>query len=600
MSEISVDRIMRNIYGTSATGSVGNMTGGFSIPKISFKSYAEMRPLPNIRYLDAEPIQHDGELDLELPYGSMTGGKRKQASKKKQQKKAPKRRAASESKENVIIYASPEYMTHTDLNTFIDKFFMNYRVSRSPNSAIYLVPPTKELHDMINKRGNYPEGSVEMQNAVRSNNKLEYDRYLFVTFGNNSKSDTYRIDPELTSPSAYPNSSFGTIRRTNLRGEVFYFTCGSNMKVKIHTTPKNVNDGTEIKFVGRFNNGGYVFQGALPGESIEKIAPKKENKKKHRNINKMMFGEMPSSSVSTSMTGGAVNTSLKVLEKYDHLYNGDHELASEHFLRCAAKANKLDNKYRNNGDMLYSAIYFALSEPAAVDENQLCEESDENMFDSFKPVVRGEAFRKKVKNAVEQLNRIYKRNERKGSLNDYIKTYKKIYQSEDVAKMTADIMVGYIRNNDTFIDSSLINNLHATFSGSNEGTRPFAQLIKNAVNSCPLPSAFGAEFMPIVTKMNSFESDMKAKKGMYETEGERKLEPEGEENKNIPAEMFAAKQKDNNNVDIELVMQDDLTGVEQNETLGSDDSDNDFGQDAMKEIEINDELNEQDDIANFF
>ena len=595
MSEISVDRIMRNIYGTSATGSVGNMTGGFSIPKISFKSYAEMRPLPNIKYLDTEKQGLDEDEGMELPYGSMTGGKRKQASKKKPQRR-PKRRAAGESKENVIIYASPEYMTHTDLNTFIDKFFMNYRVSRSPNSAIYLVPPTKELHDMVNKRGNHPEGSIEMQNAVRSNNKLDYDRYLFVTFGNNSKSDTYRIDPELTSQSAYPNSSFGTVRRTNLRGEVFYFTCGSNMKVKIHTTPKNASDGTEIKFVGRFSNGGYVFQGALPGEAVEKIAPKKENKKKHRNVNKMMFGEMPSSSVSTTMAGGAINTSLKALEKYDHLYNGDHELAAEHFLRCAAKANKLDNKYRNNGDMLYSAIYFALSEPTAIKEEQIGNESTDNIFQSFKPVVRGEAFRKKVNSAIEQLNRIYKRNERKGALNDYIKTYKKIYQSEDVAKMTADIMVGHIRNNDTFIESSLINGLHATFSGSNKGTRPFAQLIKNAVNSCPLPSAFGAEFMPIVTKMNSFESDMKAKKRMYETEGEGKPEPEGEEQKNVAAEMFSAKPKNNSNVDIELVMQTDLSDtIEQNEVSSSDDDDDPA---ALKEIEIDDE--HEDDIANFF
>lgn len=568
MSDISVERIMRNIYGTAATGQITNMSGG-AVPKIAFKSYAEMRPLPNVRFIDEDSKPEEPIASVSM----MGGGKgRKRGNKRASNKRA---RGVKDSGENITIYASPEYMTHnSDLHTFIDKFFMYYRISRSPNSAIYLIPPTKVLQEMVAQRGKYPEGSIEMQNAVRTNDKIGYERYLFVTFGNNSKSDQYRIDPELTSQNAYPNSSFGTIRRTNIKGEVYYFSCDGNMKVKIHTTPTNAADGCDVKFVGRFNNGGYVFQGALPGEAIEKIAPKKENKKKHHNVNKMKFGEMPYRS--NTMTGGAVNTSLRALEKYDEIYNHDHELAAEHFLRCAAKKGKLVDKYRNNGDMLYSAIYFAVSEPGAVGVDDVCNEDCGNIYKSFKPTIRGEDFRRKVNGAMTQLNNIYKRSARVGREHEFIGAYKKLYSGGDISKMTADIMTSHLRNNDTPVDAKMISSLFDAFQEPGKATRTMAALVKNAFNSAPLPSAFGAEFMPIITKMKSFESDMKANK-KYKG-GEDPKEEDGEDSKNLVSEIFESKPAETQ--DVELVMQADLTDDSEHEQLIADTLEFDSGNDS--------------------
>lgn len=530
MSDISVDRIMRNIYGSSATGQITNLSGGnIDIPKFKSEKYrVSERPLPRVQYIDIN----------NSPVNNMFGGGRKPS---KKQRRNNRLRAES-SKEKIIIYASPEYIPdNSDLHTFIDKFFLYYRISRSPNSAIYIIPPTSELKEMVKKRGNYPEGSIEMQNAVRKNDNIGYERCLFITFGNNTKSDTYRIDPELTSQNAYPNSSFGMIRRTNIKGEVFYITCDDKKNVKIHTTPKNVKDGNELKFVGRFNNGGYVFQGKLPPSSVEKIGPKKQTYNKVcRKVNKMKFGEMMY--YNDSMTGGSNNTTLDLLEKYDEMYKGDHDIAAEHFLRCAAKAGKLSDKYRNNGDLLFSSIYFALSEPTALNECDFCkEDTGNNLFSSFKPVVRGSNFKNKVNDAIHSLNKIYKRSERNGTYNDFVESYKRLYSSNDVCKTTADIMTGYIRNNDSNIESKMINDLYNTFNNSSKASYNTASLIKHAFNSNPLPSAFGMEYYPIITNMKSFESDIKENKYNIEADENDK---NAAEDKNLVNEIFTAQPKD--------------------------------------------------------
>lgn len=540
MDSVSVERIMKNIYGTTATGQI-NMTGGNIIPNLSLNhNSAEQRPQPHVKYLDIN-TQNDGQISSSL----MTGGKRKG-------KKTRTHRAGDKSKD-VIIYASPEYIQdNSDLRTFIDKFFLYYRMSRSPNSAIYLIPPKNVLDEMIKKRGNFEEGSIEMQKAVRNNDKLEYDRYIFVTYGNNSKSDSYRIDNELTSQKAYPNSSFGTIRRTNIRGEVYYFTCDDSMKVKIHTNPKNASSGSTVKFVARFNNGGYIFQGDLPGASEEKIGPKAAKaQRKAFNINKLKFGEMPMNS--SVMTGGSANSSLKMLERYDELYNNDHELAAEHFLRCASKAGKLSDKYRNNGDLLYSAIYFALSEPTAINNNHFGKEDTGNIYNKFKPVIRGGAFKSKVNNVVNNINNIYKKAEHTGNYKAFIESYKRIYSSNDISKMTADIASSYIRNNDTPIESETINEIFSSFENTNNSNSQMNSLIKNSFNSSPLPSAFGSEYSPVLTKMNSFETDMKngksyaadSKEPQYDGKEEQTTN-EVNEDKNFVGEMFEAKQKNKN------------------------------------------------------
>ena len=588
MTDITVDRIMRNIYGTSATGQITNLSGGNMIPTLLPKNcMIEERPLPRVQYIDVKDMNNNLSLNM---FGGGKKTKRTKSRKNKASSSQPKN-------DNIIIYASPEYIPdNSDLHTFIDKFFLYYRVSRSPNSSIYIIPPTNELKDMVKKRGDFPEGSLEMQNAVRKNENIGYERYIFVTFGNNSKSNNYRIDPGLTTPSAYPNSAFEMVRRTNLKGEVFYISCNSDKKVKIHTSPKNSNDGNELKFVGRFNNGGYVFQGKIPSTPIEKIAPKKQSYKR-KTINKFKFGEMPYTR--TVMTGGANNSSLKLLEKYDNVYNGDHDMAAEHFLRCAAKAGKLSDKYRNNGDLLYSSLYFALSEPTAVSEENFGQEDDRDLFSDYKPRQRGSEFKHKVDDALNTLNNIYKKAEKTCSYNNFVESYKHLYSSNDICKSTADIMTGHIRNNDGLMDAKLIDNIYNSFNDTNNVSSSMAALIKHAYNNNPLPSAFGSEYYPI-TSMNSFESDMKKNKYKGKKD-DNSNQDESFETKDLANEIFSSKPKVKEAEKIIVKDPENIVEDENSETLDNELDMVDDSDDALNEQEIDMNSGSDDDnLANFY
>lgn len=525
MSAVSVERIMKNIYGATATGRIDNMSGGDNIPNLAPSQMGIQRPQPKVIYLDDENGNNINPM-------SMTGGsrKRKVSNKRKKSKACGNTKKTKGGKtEDVIIYASPEYINNDDLQKYISKFFMFYRVSHSPNSSIYIVPPTSELNNMISKRGNYKEGSIEMQKFVRDSDKIGYERYIFCTFGNNKTSDKYRIDPQLTSQSAYPNEAFGTIRRTNLRGEVYYMTCNNiKDKVKIHTEADKPKDGTDLTFIGRFNNGGYVFQGSLPGAPKETIAPK-INKKKSNKVDKMKFGDsFGFNYFGNSMAGGAACSSLETLSAYDDLYNGDHDMAAEHFLRAAAKTGKLSEKYRNNGDLLYSAIYFALSEPSALNKNHIGKEEKGNIYKNFKPINRGSSFKQNVQSIINKMNNIYKSSVKNNSTKSFINAYKNLYKSNDINKMTADIMTGYYRNNDNKISSSLINDIKDSFEDYKTENNGVVSLIKNAFNNNPLPSAFGSEYMPLLSNYESFEKSMK-NKDQYE------------DNNDYAAEIYAAK-----------------------------------------------------------
>ena len=382
---ISTEQILKNIYGVTATGTVSNMSGGninkkyINIDNIQRAVLRDDVVSNNIRikYLDEKPATN-----------IMTGGRRRT-------RKTRKLKAGSKAKD-IVIYASPEYVeTSSDLRLFMDKFFLYYRFSRSPNSAIYIIPPSAELSKMINKRAkDKPEGSMELQKDVRSNKNIGLEKYLFVTFGDNSKSDKYRIDPNLNSKEAYPNSPFETIRRTNLNGDVFYISYKDDKSVVIHTKPDNINskDSETLNFVARFNNGGYIFQGSIPDHSEEHIGPKQIKKSKLYKFafDEMEFGDIPVNDYnarSTAITGGASNNSLKTFELYDRLYNYDHDVAAEHFLRCAAKKDKLPKNIINNADFLYSAIYYALSKPNAVNANDINKEisltRDKETLDAF-------------------------------------------------------------------------------------------------------------------------------------------------------------------------------------------------------------------------
>lgn len=524
---ISTEQILKNIYGVTATGTVSNMSGGninkkyINIDNIQRAVLRDDVVNNNIRikYLDEKPATN-----------IMTGGGRRT-------RKTRKLKAGSKAKD-IIIYASPEYVeTSSDLRLFMDKFFLYYRFSRSPNSAIYIIPPSAELSKMINKRSkDKPEGSMELQKDVRSNKNIGLEKYLFVTFGDNSKSDKYRIDPNLNSKEAYPNSTFETIRRTNLNGDVFYISYKDDKSVVIHTKPDNINskDSETLNFVARFNNGGYIFQGSIPDHSEEHIGPKQIKKSKLYKFafDEMEFGDIPINDYnarSTAITGGASNNSLKAFELYDRLYNYDHDVAAEHFLRCAAKKDKLPKNIINNADFLYSAIYYALSKPNAVNANDINKEISSKefmkLYKDFKPMRTTISECNKKKMAVtSDINNAYhsyvigKYNNIRNnqfSTNAFIKHFKNWYRkTNDWNIPIADIMTGYIRNNDKpdiqHVSEELYNAINDT--DNSNISYGICSVINNSIKNSFAPSLIGKYYPPVfasVMDVDNFERAVK-------------------------------------------------------------------------------------------
>lgn len=520
---VSTQNILKNIYGVQATGTLANMSGGNAsdyhfimrggaVSMERANGYVpNVRPEPNIKYLDGND-QHPQNLNGGF---MLIGGAAKKKTTKIIKKKTIKRKATGN--KNDILYESPDYIDNPNLQEFINKFFLHYRVTRSPNGAIYIVPPQSTLKDMVSKRGAAPEGSAELSEAVRANaDKIGYERYLFVTYGNNSNKDKYRIVDESTGKEPYPASSFGTIRRTNIKGEVFYITCDDKLDVKIHTKPDNFSSGLKLDYIGRFRNGGYIFQGAIPDKAVEVIPPKKSNARAYAklcskllntDINNMEFGEMFSVSPKNRMIGGASGGSLELLNLYTKYYKNDYDLAAEHYLKAVDKKHKLSSKYSQNGDLLYTALYHALSEPSEVSINDFGYESS-RIMDDFKADIKGSKFLNSVKNVGVKLSKIYKQCRTSNDYSKFITSYKNLYAENDLPKIKADVMTSFLRNSggeSVITANKLIDDIFTT-------PKPSAAqcaIIKNAFNIAPLPSAFGTENPPLFSNDdNSFESIM--------------------------------------------------------------------------------------------
>ena len=524
---ISTEQILKNIYGVTATGTMSNMQGG----NISNKHFMGINGVQRtllrdnvvkenlrIKYLD------------EIPNKNIYGGAVK--------RRKPKRKTHATKAKQITIYASPEYVdTSNDLKVFMDKFFLYYRFSRSPNSAIYVIPPSAELSTMISKRGkDKQEGSIELQREVRNNKGIGLEKYLFVTFGDNSKTDKYRIDPNLTDNGAYPNGSFETVRRTNLNGDVFYFSYKDDKTVIVHTKPDNVNgkDSEVLKFVARFNNGGYIFQGHVPDHSEEHIGPKPTKKSKiyKFGFDDLEFGELPKTGFTQSsyvVTGGASNSALKVLELYDELYDRDHDVAAEHFLRCVAKKEKLSNIVTNNADFLFSAVYCALSKPNAVNVNDINKEISAkefvNLYKDFKPMKttindcnnKRRAVATDITNAynnyvIGKHNDIYNK---QFSTNAFVKHFKNWYRkTSDWNIPVADIMTGYIRNNDNPDIQRVGEQIYNAINDTDNINISYGvcSIINNSIKNSFAPSLIGKYFPPVfgsVMDVDTFEKSIK-------------------------------------------------------------------------------------------
>ena len=533
MNTVSADRILENIYGMSATGTIrDNFVGGnlqkdhyVQLYKTNYKSRENIiASMNNIKYVGATT-------------NNISGGVRKKSVRKSKQ--STKRRATAP--KDIVIYASPEYVKDQSLQLFMDKFFLYYRMSRSPNSAIYIIPSDATLKSMISKRGDGKDGSIELQRSVRQNSEIQWERYFFITFGNNSKTDRYRIDPALTDPGAYPNKEFDEIRRTNLLGEVFYISYKDKDSVYINNKPGQ-HSGTTLKFVARFNNGGYIFKGDVPKDAIEKIGTKSTTKKLAkrypRKFNELSFGDIP-------FVGGRAQNSLDVLQRYDELYNHDHDLAAEHFMRCFANKNT-DSKYFGNSDMLFNAIYAAVSNPTAVNMVDIGQEVDKQCFDkmfaNYKLV--SNVSHDQIKSLSQKINKLYNnvvinKSETKQFVNAVNNIYKNI---QDKQIPVVDIMTGYVRQHNQINFNDIYDDIYETLTTDNNNCQA-CSLINNAMTANMLPSLVGRSCLPIFCSFDGgcFENDMTA--GKYNAHDDEPVDKQ--DDRNIVQEIFQACPKNN-------------------------------------------------------
>ena len=521
-NKITTDRILENIYGVTASGTLtNNFTGGKLHYVQQYQSNFRNRQdiinnMNNIKYIGQNVVQKQ-----------ITGGVKR--------RKNIRRKANEKSKDNVVIYASPEYVKDSSLQIFMDKFFLYYRMSRSPNSAIYIIPSDTTLKSMISKRGDGKEGSIELQSSVRQNKEIQWEKYFFITFGDNSKSDRYRIDPGLTDISAYPNKSFDEVRRTNLLGEVFYISYKDKDTVYINSKP-NQHDGNQLKFIARFNNGGYIFKGDIPKESIEKIGPKSPTKKLSRQsrqrFDDLSFGDIP-------FVGGNNKTSFDVLQKYDEAYNFDHELASEHFIRCVA--NKItDKKYFSNSDMLFNSLYYCATNPQGVNMSDFGKEMNENdfkqLFKDYKPLTNTNF--EQINNLSKKINKLYINNvSDKNETRQFVNAVKNIYKNiSDKTIPTVDILTGYTREHERVNYNDVYNDIYDVLSNDETATCQTCSLINNSMTANMLPSLVGRSALPVFCSFcgGSFESSMKNVSSMDKQDSEEK--------QNIVKDIFQIKQ----------------------------------------------------------
>ena len=284
--------------------------------------------------------------------------------------------------------AYPEYISNEDFKKFIYEFYLIKRVCNSYSASLYVIPTSRNLTKMINdfkailKKNNIKEGSSEAFQYAAIND-LPFKACIFSVFADSSPNN-YRIDK--TVPGPY--KEFGTIKRTNLLSEQYYFTYIDQTTIKIAQENTNDSKFTTAKLIAKCLNGIYVFQGDLP-EAKEKY----ENK-----LNKAFVG------------GSLKANSLKKFSILKNCLSKHGEQGSELFIGGCVKANdKNISSYAKlfSGDLLHSAF-------------RMC--FNDNISDEYE-----EATTKESRAITKRLMKMYKPTEQNIDTEKYANVFRKLY-----------------------------------------------------------------------------------------------------------------------------------------------------------------------------
>jgi hypothetical protein len=168
-TEVNISNILKNIYGEQSTNSVKNISVGIQeFEKVKYKE-------PKLVYLDDPGTISDTKVETitedekEQIIGLAGGGRRK------------KRRGGGE---QTTIYSSPMYVDESDLLLFVRTFNLAYTMVNARRSAIYVIPESKILKQMIadfekiSKKEGFNIGTIEASKYI-STNALPFKRYIF-------------------------------------------------------------------------------------------------------------------------------------------------------------------------------------------------------------------------------------------------------------------------------------------------------------------------------------------------------------------------------------------------------------------------------------
>ena len=436
------------------------------------------------------------------------------------------------------VVAYPEYIKNKDFHDFMMSFYLIRKISHTPSSGVYIIPPRKELDNLINDfhkkltKEKIDIGSEEAFKYAATNN-LAYKRYIFTVFGGDNAH--YKLDKES------PYKNFETVKRVNLASEVMYFKYLSDSEIKICNTSE-CNKGSTAKLIAKCNNGIYVFQGSIP-EATEtktknsaKFIGAKKKKKTKKPVHKAADDLGFSDDQDYNMEGGATDDDENTLKQELLFSNVRNEDTAMSFVANMALADyevngeESINKYANvmSGDPIHTAFRIAFNNEFsevpdaqydAADVSEMCNK----LIQAYKPIDKGydrskysSMFKKIYKNIAKQnLDPVT-------SSQQYKNTIKTKFSKLGIDMLKADIATSLFRSGQSIstaykyanaIDKDEINSdcgiSHLEYSGVDGavyGTSKFNHIINQALLSAPLIGLNAKTYIPIMKSVPKFKS----------------------------------------------------------------------------------------------
>ena len=381
----------------------------------------------------------------------MGGAKGKSKCKSRPKRRIAKTRGGSEYED----CAYPEYIENSDFQKFIHAFYLIKRVCHSYASSVYVIPESKTLDAMIKefkdklKNEGIKEGSAEAFQYATIND-LPFKKCIFTVFAD-ADSNHYKLDKTA------PYKDFGTVKRTNLLSEQYFFKYKDDNTISICPDEKTNTGATTARLIAKCLTGIYVFQGDLPKSKLSYTKKIKTN--------------------NAAFVGGSLkaNSLIKFnnLKGYLMKYG---EQGAERFISSCVKANQSNIKnYAKlfSGDLLHAAFRLCFNDNISDDisEANITETRDitKKLIKMYKPSEKAVDTAKftnifkniYVKNVAQSLTP-------KEASKDYVNELMKVYNKVGKDMLYADIATNLYRS-DNYNELQDIYNLVENMDSVNEG-----------------------------------------------------------------------------------------------------------------------------------